>query len=64
MNLEIRTRERGGTDRCPRCIRDRDGGLGWLPAHTCLDYQTPGQAASRARARRLAQLDRDRQRTR
>jgi hypothetical protein len=70
MNLEIRTRRRGGTDTCPACKRDRDGGhlgefaydldgnVGRLPrAHTCLDYESAGQAATRDRARRLAQLN-------
>jgi hypothetical protein len=73
-DFTIRTRRRGGTDRCPACRRARSDHLGgWsfdldgnpgqvLPDHTCLDFETPGQAATRQRARRLAQLDRHRQR--
>lgn len=60
-SMEVRTRTRGGEDRCRRCAWDRNGGqLGvpYPPAHTCLSHETPGQAAARQRARRLAQLDR------
>jgi hypothetical protein len=63
VDLTIRTRVRGGEERCPACIRDRDGGLG-PRVHTCATHQTPGQIATRQRAAQLARLDRNRQRTR
>jgi hypothetical protein len=74
LDFTVRTRRRGGTDRCPACIRSRSDQLGaWsfdldgnpgqvLDDHTCLDHETPGQAATRQRARRLAQFDRQRTR--
>jgi hypothetical protein len=59
--MEVLTRQRGGEDRCPACIRQRHGGgLGPEPPHTCLTHQTIGQLATRQRAKRLARMNRQR----
>jgi hypothetical protein len=56
--MEVYTRTRGGEDRCPRCRRQRRGGLGPLPAHTCLTHRSAAQVASDQRAHTLARSDR------
>jgi hypothetical protein len=58
MSVEVSTKEYGGEDRCPACIRQRTGtGLGPTPAHTCKSHRTVGQIDSDDRRQRLAQLN-------